>query len=107
MTDLKDCRLNRAPERRWIMKRAPKLSDYVEIAAAEYIRETGRSELDSRWIAEFFQDSGVVEAYPRQDLIAFCVQVQKAVAKYADRADKQARQHVDRMTRLEGRLRKG
>lgn len=89
------------------MKRAPKLSDYVEIAAAEYIRETGRSELDSRWIAEFFQDSGVVEAYPRQDLVAFWIQVQKAVAKYADRADKQARQHMDRMTRLEGRLRKG
>ena len=107
MTDFKDCRLNRAPERRWIMKRAPKLSDYVEIAAAEYIRETGRSELDSHWIAEFFQDSGVLEAYPRQDLVAFWIQVQKAVTKYADRADKQARQHVERMTRLEGRLRKG
>jgi hypothetical protein len=89
------------------MRRAPKLSDYVEIAAAEYIRETGRDELDPRWIAEFFQDNGVLEFYPRQDLVAFCALVQKAVAKYADRAGKQARLHAERMTRLEGRLRKG
>lgn len=89
------------------MRRVPKLSDYVEMAAAEYIRETGRGDLDARWIAEFFQDNGVLEAYPRQDLVAFCALVQKAVAKYADRAGKQARLHVDRMTRLERRLRKG
>ena len=36
-----------------------KLSDYVEIAAMEYLLETGNDELDARWIAEFFQDSGV------------------------------------------------
>lgn len=89
------------------MRAMPKLSDYVEIAAAEYIREVGHGELDSRWIAEFFQDSGVLEAYPRQDLVAFCALVQKAVAMDADRAGKQARLHVDRMTRLERRLHKG
>lgn len=89
------------------MGRAPKLSDYVEMAAAEYIRETGRSEVDPRWVAEFFQDNGVLEFYPRQDLVAFCALVQKAVAQYADRRGKQARLHAERMTRLERRLRKG
>lgn len=89
------------------MSRAPKLSDYVEMAAAEYIRETARGELDSCWVAEFFQDNGVLEFYPRQDLVAFCALVQKAVAKYADRAGKQARLHAERMTRLERRLQKG
>ncbi|BAL26665.1 hypothetical protein AZKH_4388 [Azoarcus sp. KH32C] len=85
----------------------PKLTDYVEIAAAEYIRETGRDELDSRWIAEFFQDNGVLDDYPQLDLVAFYALVQKAVAKHVDRAGKQARRHVDWMTRLERRLHKG
>jgi hypothetical protein len=89
------------------MGRVPKLSDYVEIAAAEYIRETGRVDLDPRWVAEFFQDNGVLEAYPRQDLVAFWALVQKAVAKYAERAGKQARLHRNRMTRLERRLHGG
>jgi hypothetical protein len=89
------------------MRRAPKLSDYVETAAAEYLRETGRCELDARWIAAFFQDNGVLEAYPQQDLVAFCALVEKALAKYADRAGKQARLHTDRMARLERRLHKG
>lgn len=89
------------------MRRAPKLSDYVEMAAAEYIRETGREELDPRWVAEFFQDNGVLDAYPEQDLVAFSALVQKAVANCAARAGKQARLHLARMTRLEGRLRKG
>lgn len=89
------------------MSRMPKLSDYVEIAAAEYIREVGHGELDPRWIAEFFQDNGVLEAYPRQDLVAFGALVQKAVANYADRAGKQARLHADRMTRLDRGLHKG
>jgi hypothetical protein len=49
----------------------PKLSEYVEMAANEYLQETGEDELDARWIAEFFQDSGVQDDYPRQDLVAF------------------------------------
>jgi hypothetical protein len=89
------------------MSRMPKLSDYVEMAAAEYIRETGREEVDARWVAEFFQDNGVLEAYPRQDLVAFCALVQKALEQHADRAGKQARRHVDRIARLERRLHKG
>jgi hypothetical protein len=49
----------------------PKLSEYVEMAANEYLQETGKDELDARWIAEFFQDGGVQDDYPRQDLVAF------------------------------------
>lgn len=82
------------------MSRTPKLSDYIEIAAADYFRETGSVELDARWIAEFFQDSGVAEAYPRQDLVAFSALVEKALAKHAERAGKQARLHLDRIANL-------
>ena len=83
------------------MNPSPKLSDFVEIAAAEYVRETGNSTLDPRWIAEFFQDCGVLEAYPRQDLVAFHALVQKAIAKAADRSAKEARLHAQRMSRRE------
>ncbi|MDO9600403.1 MAG: hypothetical protein Q7J47_21995 [Azoarcus sp.] len=82
------------------MNRVPKLSDYIETAAADFLRETGRVELDARWIAEFFQDSGVAEAYPRQDLVAFSVLVEKALAKHAERAGKQARLHLDRIAKI-------
>lgn len=58
-----------------------KLSEYVEMAAVEYLQETGQHELDARWIAEFFQDGGVQEDYPRQDLVAFSDLVQKALIK--------------------------
>lgn len=82
------------------MSKVPKLTDYVEIAAAEYIQETGKFELDARWIAEFFQDSGVAEHYPRQDLVAFSILVDKAVAKHAERAGKQARLHLDKIAAI-------
>lgn len=68
-----------------------KLTDYVEIAATEYLQETGRSELDSRWVAEFFQDYGVQDDYPRQDLVAFYALVQKALTLETDRLEKLAR----------------
>ena len=68
-----------------------KLSDYVEIAATEYLQETGRGELDSRWVAEFFQDYGVQDDYPGQDLVAFYALVQKALTLKTDRLEKLAR----------------
>lgn len=77
----------------------PKLSDYVEMAANEYLQETGRDELDARWIAAFFAESGVQEAYPRQDLIAFAAQVQKALTLKSERAGKQARLQLDKLRR--------
>jgi hypothetical protein len=68
-----------------------KLTDYVEMAATEYLQETGRDELDSIWIAEFFQDCGVQDAYPRQDLVDFYALVQKALTIKIERAEKLAR----------------
>ena len=58
-----------------------KLSEYVEMAATEYLQETGKTELDAHWIAEFFQDNGVQDNYPRQDFIvnAFCTNAQKTI----------------------------
>jgi len=84
----------------------PKLSDYVELAAAEYYLETGRIELDARWIAAYFQDSGVMDAYPRQDPVAFGELVQKALDAHAERAGKQMRLHLARIARVKGRMRR-
>lgn len=42
-----------------------KLTDYVEMAITDYLQETGKDELDSLWIAEFFQDCGVQDDFPR------------------------------------------
>ena len=67
-----------------------KLSEYVEMAATEYLQEAGKDELDAHWIAEFFQDNGVQDDYPRQDLIAFYTLVQKALTIKSERARKQA-----------------
>ena len=68
-----------------------KLSEYVEMAAAEYWQETGKDELDTHWLAEFFQDAGVLDDYPRQDLVGFYALVQKALTINTDRAKKLAR----------------
>lgn len=75
----------------------PKLSEYVEMAAMEYLQETGKTDLDLRWIAEFFQNSGVQDDYPRQDLVAFCALVQKGLTLKSERADKQARTQLDKI----------
>ena len=75
----------------------PKLTEYVEMAATEYLQEMGETELDARWIAEFFQDSGLQDAYPRQNLIAFYGMVQKELTKRSDRADKQAHMRLDKI----------
>lgn len=77
----------------------PKLTDYVKMAADEYVRDRGSTELDARWIAEFFQDSGVQDAYPHQDLIAFADMVQKELNREEERATKKAAFHLDKMIR--------
>lgn len=77
----------------------PKLTDYVKMAADEYVRDRGSTELDACWIAEFFQDSGVQDAYPRQDLIAFADMVQKELNREEERATKKAAFHLDKMIR--------
>ncbi|MDT3705933.1 MAG: hypothetical protein ROZ09_03830 [Thiobacillus sp.] len=82
-----------------------KLSDYVEIAAMEYLLETGKDELDAQWIAAFFQDSGVQDDYPQQDPVAFASMVQKALMLKSERAEKRTRSHLERIARLV-RLRK-
>jgi hypothetical protein len=83
-----------------------KLSEYVEMAANEYLQETGKDELDARWIAEFFQDSGVLDDYPRQDLVAFSDLVQKALSKKSERAGKQTRFQLDKIVHFVRQLRK-
>ena len=75
----------------------PKLSEYVEMAATEYLQETGQSELDAQWVAAFFQDSGVQDDYPRQDLIAFSDSVQKELDKRSERAGKYTRFQLDKI----------
>lgn len=77
----------------------PKLTDYAKMAAQEYISERGSTELEPRWIAEFFQNSGVQDAYPRQDLIAFANMVQKELTKEDERATKKAASSLDKMVR--------
>ena len=80
-------------------KKMPKLTDYVKMAADEYVREAGSTELDARWIAEFFQDCGVQDAYPRQDLVAFAGLVQKELTKESERAAKKADLQLDKLIR--------
>jgi hypothetical protein len=77
----------------------PKLTDYVKIAAETYLEETGNTELNAHWIAEFFQDCGVQDAYPRQELIAFAEMVQKELTRRDDRADKKMRFLLDKAIR--------
>lgn len=77
-----------------------KLSEYVETAAREYLRETASDELDVRWIAEFFQDAGVLDEYPRQDLVAFAALVQKALTEKSEQAGKHTRFQLARIVRF-------
>ena len=74
-----------------------KLSEYVEMAAMEHLLETGRDELDAHWIAEFFEDSGVQDDYPQQNLVVFAALVQKELTKQSERAGKQARFHLGKI----------
>lgn len=83
-----------------------KLSDYVEMAAMEYWLETGEDELDVHWIAEYFQDCGVQDDYPRQDLVAFSAMVQKELTRQSERAGKQTRLQLSKILRFVRHLRK-
>lgn len=74
----------------------PKLSEYVATAAADYLQETGKTELDARWVAEFFQDSGLLDEYPRQNLITFFALVQKALLVQAERSSAEARRLLEK-----------
>lgn len=74
-----------------------KLSEYIEMAATEYMQETGSLELDARWLAEFFQDSGVLDEYPQQDIVAFHALVQKALTRKFERAEKLSRMQLDKI----------
>lgn len=83
-----------------------KLSEYIERAATEYLRETGQDELDACWIAGFFQEGGVQEEYPRQDLVAFSEQVQKALTRKSERAGQHMRIQLERIIRFSRRSHK-
>lgn len=76
-----------------------KLTEYANAAATEYLRETGKTELDPHWLAEFFQDCGVLDDYPQQDMVAFHAMVQKELTKISERAGKQARLRLDKIAR--------
>ncbi len=68
-----------------------KLTDYAEIAADEYLHETSKGELDALWVAEFFQDSGVRDDHPAQDLAGFYALVQEALTLRIKHAEKPGR----------------
>jgi hypothetical protein len=76
-----------------------KLTEYVEMAAEEYLQETGKAELDSLWLAEFFQDGGVMDDHPGQDLVGFYALVQKALTVRIEKADKLARLQQEKSSR--------
>jgi len=73
----------------------PKLSEYVANAASEFFAETGSVELDARSIAEYFQNAGVADEYPNQDLIIFYDMVQKALTLKAELARKLAEAQIE------------
>lgn len=66
----------------------------------DYLQETGKTDLDPFWIAEYFQYSGVLEDYPDQDLVAFHGLVQKTLLKKAERAEQETRRHLERIVRF-------
>ena len=74
-----------------------KLSEYVASAASEFFAETGSVELDARWIAEYFQNAGVTDEYPNQDLIMFYDMVQKALTLKVELARKLAEEQIDKI----------
>ena len=45
-----------------------KLNEYIEMAATEFFQETGKAELATALDRGMFQDRGVQDDYPAQDL---------------------------------------
>lgn len=74
-----------------------KLSDYILLAADTFFEETGSSELNTYWIAEFFQDYGLQDAYPSQSLVNFANLVQKELTRNEEQAAKKARLYLDKI----------
>jgi hypothetical protein len=82
----------------------PKLSEYVRMAADEYVREHGNVEPSARWVADFFHECGVQDEYPRQDLVAFAAMIQKELIKRDEQAAKKARLELDKLDKVIHRL---
>jgi len=82
-----------------------KLSEYVANAASEFFAETGSVELDARWIAEYFQNAGVADEYPNQDLIMFYDMVQKALTLKAELARKLAEAQIEKLANAQRKRR--
>ena len=74
-----------------------KLSDYIKLAADNYFEETGSSELKAHWIAEFFHDYGLQDAYPSQSLVNFANLVQKELTRNEEQAAKKTRLYLDKI----------
>lgn len=81
-----------------------KLTDYAAIAADEYLQETGKGELDALWVAEFFQDNGVRDDHPAQNLAGFYALVQEALTLRIEHAEKPGRPEQEHSTRAARRL---
>ena len=80
----------------------PKLSEHVSNAASEYFADTGNVELNARWVAEYFQDAGVADEYPNQDLIVFYDLVPKELTLKAELARKLAKQQIEKIAGASG-----
>ena len=65
----------------------PKLSEYVRMAADEYVREHGNIEPSARWVADFFHECGVGRV-PDKTTVAFAAMVQKKLIKREQQAVK-------------------
>ncbi len=76
-----------------------KLNDYVESAALEYWEETGKRELEPLWIAEYFQDAGVMDDHPQVNVVDFHALVQKALTLNIERAEKVGRLEREKAAR--------
>lgn len=83
------------------------LNDYVESAAEEYWQETGRADLDPLWIAEYFQDGGVMDDHPQLKVVAFFALVEKMLAQNLERAAKIERLEREKAQHSPGKRRDG
>ncbi len=75
-----------------------RISDHIEMAANEYLQETGKGELDALWLAEYFRDC-VQDDFPGQDLVAFFALAQKALTLRIEKAQKLARLQQEKSRR--------